>query len=46
MIQALQFIVEKFLMIDNFSQIEKDSKKIEPLTSDMVDVLMNSAIYY
>ena len=43
---ALKFIMEKFMMIKNFEQIEADSDIIQPLTLESVEILMNSAVYY
>jgi len=38
--------MEKFLMVPNFEEVERDSDNILPLTIEIVDVLMNSAVYY
>ena len=38
--------MEKFLAIKNFDQIELQSDFIQPLPIEMVDILMNSAVYY
>lgn len=46
MIEALKFLMEQFLLVDNFDLIESESEAIEPLGSEMVDVLLNSAVYY
>ena len=39
-------MMEQFLLIDNFDQIERDSETIEVLGTEMVDILLNSAEYY
>lgn len=46
LMQALKFMMVHFLKVDNFDQIEQQSEIIQPLTQDMIDVLMNSADYY
>ena len=46
MISALKFLMEQFLLIDNFDQIERESEAIEALGAEMVDILLNSAEYY
>ena len=46
MIEALKFIMEDFLQISNFDKIEQESEAIEILSSDMVEILLNSAVYY
>ena len=46
MIEALKLLMEQFLLVDNFDLIESESEGIEPLGSEMVDVLLNSAVYY
>ena len=38
--------MEEFLLVDNFEQIERESDQIQLLTTDLVEVLMNSSIYY
>jgi len=43
---ALKFIMVKFMMIDNFDQIDRDSDLIQPVSLEMVDILMNSLVYY
>ena len=46
MISALKFLMEQFLLVDNFDQVERDSETIEVLGTEMVDILLNSAVYY
>ena len=46
LIKALKFIVTELLCIDDFEEILAESSTIQPLTSDMVDILMNSAVFY
>lgn len=46
LLKALKFMVTKFLKFDNFDEVETDSEQIQPLTIEMIDVLMNSALYY
>lgn len=43
---ALKFIMVNFMQVNNFDEIDRDSDKIQPLTIEMVDILMNSAVYY
>ena len=38
--------MEKFLLVTKFREMEKDCDKITPITSDLVEILMNSADYY
>lgn len=35
-----------FMQVSNFEELDRDSDKIQPLTTEMVDILMNSADYY
>lgn len=46
LMKALKFVVEKFMKIDNFDEIEEQSHDIQPINTDMIDILMNSAVYY
>ena len=46
LIKALKFIMTELLCIDDFEQIHTESSIIQPLTTDMVDILMNSAVFY
>jgi len=39
-------MMERILKIENFDQIEEESEIIQPLNQEMVDILMNSALYY
>lgn len=38
--------MEKYLMVQNFDTIVEESDKIWPLEGEMVDILLNSAVYY
>ena len=46
MVDALKFILTKFLMVPNFDEIEEQSDNLQPLTPELVEILMNSAQYY
>jgi hypothetical protein len=46
LIEALKFIMESFLQVNNFDEIEKESDKIQPLTCELIEILLNSADYY
>ena len=46
LIEALKFIMESFLQVNNFDEIEKESDKIQPLTIELIEILLNSADYY
>lgn len=43
MVDALKFILTKFLMVPNFDEIEEQSDNLQPLTPELVEILMNSA---
>ena len=45
-VEALKFILNKFLMVNNFDEIEEHSDNLQPMTPELVDILMNSAQYY
>ena len=45
-LEALKFILNKFLMIQNFEEIEEHSDLLQPMTPELVEILMNSAQYY
>ena len=42
-VDALKFILTKFLMVPNFDEIEEQSDNLQPLTPELVEILMNSA---
>jgi hypothetical protein len=35
--------MENFLKVSNFDKIEADSENIQPLNSELVEILMNSS---
>jgi hypothetical protein len=35
-----------FMKVSNFEELERESDRIQPLTPEIVEVLMNSALYY
>lgn len=45
-IDALRFILNKFLMVQNFDEIEEHSDILQPMTQELAEILMNSAQYY
>ena len=44
--KILKFIMIDFMNIKNFEQLEFQSDNIQPLTIEIVEVLLNSAMYY
>ena len=46
LINALKYMMVNFLKVENFDQIEEQSESIQPLNFEMIEVLMNSALYY
>jgi hypothetical protein len=46
MMNVLKFMMRDILMIDNYETIECLSDNIQPLTVEMIDILMSSALYY
>ena len=45
-LKVLKFMMKNILMISNFDELEASSDNISPLSLEMVDILMNSAVYY
>lgn len=43
---VLKFMMQDILQIKNFEQIDALSESIQPLTPEMIDILMSSAQYY
>lgn len=39
-------MMKNVLVYDNFETIEALSDNIQPLTTEMIDILMSSAVYY
>ena len=39
-------MMKNILMYNNFETIEAMSDNIQPLTPEMIEILMNSALYY
>ena len=39
-------MMQDIFLVENFEQIEYLSDNIQPLTVEMIDVLMSSALYY
>ena len=44
--KVLKFMMQDIFLVENFEQIEYLSDNIQPLTVEMIDVLMSSALYY
>lgn len=45
-LKILKFMMKNVLVYDNFETIEALSDNIQPLTTEMIDILMSSAVYY
>jgi hypothetical protein len=43
---VLKFMMKDIMIINNFETIECLSDNIQPLTVEMIDILMSSALYY
>ena len=43
---GLKFIIKEILMVDYFESLDTESNRIKVLTSELVDVMLNSTEYY
>ena len=46
LMNGLKFIVKEILMVDHFDRLDQESDKIHMLSSDLVEVMLNSSEYY
>lgn len=42
----MKFLLEKFMAVENFDELDRQSDNITPLSAELVDILMNSVLYY
>jgi hypothetical protein len=42
----LKFMMQEIMRVKNFEQIEMMSDNIQPLSPEMIEILMSSLVYY